>query len=171
MCSVSLLVPVGNLTTLFQVLFYKPFERFFMWQYFPCKVVPNCSESTVKSIGDITIVPPVKHIYSVKNIVSSIFFNYLFILWDGDYWERGVLSQLFPPCISCFVFVFCVHSFWEYFSSVIFDDVVGMFLHSIHPKPLLLSWSNRRFIWFFLLCKYFIWDLPLSRNLFLFSSP
>ena len=99
------------------------------------------------------------------------FFNYLFILWDGDCWERGVLSQLFPPCISCFVFVFCVHSFWEYFSSVIFDDVVGMFLHSIHPKPLLLSWSNRRFIWFFLLCKYFIWDLPLSRNLFLFSSP
>ena len=120
-----------------------------MWQHFPCKVVPNCSESTVKSIGDITIVPRVKHIHSVKSIVSSIFFNYLFILWDGNCWERGVLSQLFPPCISCFVFVFCVHSFWEYFSSVIFDDVVSMFLHSIHSKPLLLSWSYRRFIWFF----------------------
>ena len=74
------------------------------------------------------------------------FIIYLFILWAWGRWERGVLSQLLPPYISCFAFVFCVHSFWDDFSSVIFNGIVSMFLYS---NPFLLSWSNRRFIWFF----------------------
>ena len=82
-----------------------------MWQYFPCKVVPNCSESTVKSIGDITIVPPVKHIHSVKNIVSSIFLIIYLFCGMGIAGREGYWYNCFPRVFHVsFLFSVCIRS-------------------------------------------------------------
>ena len=122
-------------------LVLKTFERVFMWQYFPCKIVPNCSENTFKSIGDITIVPAVNHTHSWKNIVSSIvYIIYLSI-------ERGVFSQCLPPYIWCFVFSVCIHS--EGIFLRLFLMMLSMCFHIRYSNHIFLSLSHRRFIWFF----------------------
>ena len=85
----------------------KTFEWVFMWQYFLCKIVPNCSEKNVKSIGDITIVPTVNHTLSLKNIVSPIvYIIYLFIYFGGMVLLRGRGIQPIATTIY-FMFRFC----------------------------------------------------------------
>ena len=82
-------------------------------------------------------------------------FIYLFFFFffggGGGAGREGYWANCFSH-IFLVLFFFCVRSFWEYFSSVILNEVVSLFLYLIHSNLFLLSGSHRHFIQFVFFC-------------------